>query len=63
MSTLSEGATEAFAETKRLMRSAQEQGLASQMNAEAASIARLVASPNGREGIEAFFAKRKPVFQ
>lgn len=50
----------AMASAKRLIESARLSPLARQLDAEADSIARAIGSPEGREGITAFLAKRHP---
>jgi 2-(1,2-epoxy-1,2-dihydrophenyl)acetyl-CoA isomerase len=57
------GAASAFAETKRLVESARSRTLAEQLDEESATIARLIAGPDGREGVDAFLAKRPAVFE
>jgi 2-(1,2-epoxy-1,2-dihydrophenyl)acetyl-CoA isomerase len=60
---LAEGAGEALAATKRLLRDASGREWTEQLTAEAASIARLAGSADGREGVAAFLAKREPRFR
>lgn len=62
VSQLKAGPTGAFGETKRLLRSAGTRSLAEQMDEESATIGRIIGSPNGVEGVDAFLAKRKPTF-
>jgi 2-(1,2-epoxy-1,2-dihydrophenyl)acetyl-CoA isomerase len=57
------GATGAYGAVKRLMRSSFATTLESQLADEAATIARLAAAPEGREGVSAFLAKRTPNFR
>jgi 2-(1,2-epoxy-1,2-dihydrophenyl)acetyl-CoA isomerase len=59
---LAAGATRAFGSVKRLLQASATAELADQLKAEAREIARNAASPDGREGISAFLAKRKPGF-
>jgi 2-(1,2-epoxy-1,2-dihydrophenyl)acetyl-CoA isomerase len=59
---LAAGATRAFGSVKRLLQASATADLAEQLKAEAREIARNAASPDGREGISAFLAKRKPGF-
>lgn len=60
---LARGPVNAFGATRRLLVQAQTFSLASQLDAEAASIADAAASLEGQEGIKAFLARRKPVFE
>jgi 2-(1,2-epoxy-1,2-dihydrophenyl)acetyl-CoA isomerase len=60
---LASGATEAFGITKRLVLSTFVESLESQMELEGRGIADAARTADAREGIEAFFAKRKPSFQ
>jgi 2-(1,2-epoxy-1,2-dihydrophenyl)acetyl-CoA isomerase len=57
------GAASAFAETERLVESARSRTLAEQLDEESATIARLIAGPDGREGVDAFLAERPAVFE
>lgn len=59
---LRDGAATALADTKRLMAASRDLGYAAQMDEEAASIARNIASPDGIAGVDAFLAKRRPAF-
>ncbi len=59
---LAAGPTRAFGETRRLLLSAADQGLEVQLELEAQALARMAQSSDGREGVAAFTAKRKPVF-
>jgi 2-(1,2-epoxy-1,2-dihydrophenyl)acetyl-CoA isomerase len=59
---LASGPTEAFAATKRLLRSTWTAELDEQLDREAACIAELAGSPTGTEGVDAFLAKRPPDF-
>lgn len=63
VAALRDGAATALADTKRLMAGARDHAYAEQMDAEAASIARNIVGPDGIEGVDAFLAKRKPVFR
>lgn len=60
---LAAGPTGAFGATKRLVLASADNGLETQMELEAAAISRASATPDGREGVAAFLAKRKPVFR
>ncbi|MFD7012591.1 enoyl-CoA hydratase/isomerase family protein [Rhodococcus jostii] len=53
---------EAVAETLRLLRSAHSRSLDEQLDDEVDSVARLSQSPDGIEGVAAFFGKRQPIF-
>jgi 2-(1,2-epoxy-1,2-dihydrophenyl)acetyl-CoA isomerase len=59
---LAAGPTRAFGETRRLLLSATDQSLETQLELEAQALARIAQSDDGREGIAAFTAKRKPKF-
>jgi 2-(1,2-epoxy-1,2-dihydrophenyl)acetyl-CoA isomerase len=59
---LANGATTALGGIKRLLAAGESRGLAEQLEAEAASIARSSAGAEGREGVAAFNERRKPVF-
>jgi len=59
---LAAGSTPAFGAVRRLLRASATNGLSDQLAAEAPSIAGLAASPDGREGVSAFFEKRAPAF-
>jgi len=63
LAQLAAGSTDALAATKQLLRDSVGSSWAEQLRAEAASISRLAGTPNGREGIAAFLAKRKPEFR
>jgi len=56
------GPTRSFGETKRLILSGVSESLESQMERESRTIAAMSGSPDGREGIAAFVAKRPPTF-
>jgi len=59
---LASGPTRAFGSVKRLLLQSAGDALESQMEAEARAIADAARSADGREGIAAFLAKRKPSF-
>ncbi|MBS1870249.1 MAG: enoyl-CoA hydratase/isomerase family protein [Actinobacteria bacterium] len=59
---LAHGSRRALAETKRLLRESSSTSFEEQLAAEAATIAALAAAPDGREGVDAFLAKRTPEF-
>lgn len=59
---LAAGPTSAYGAVRRLLRASATSTLSEQLAAEAPSIARLAASPDGREGVGAFLAKRPPTF-
>lgn len=61
-SQLAGGPTSSYGAIKRLLASAERTPYREQLAAEAESIARSAASPNGREGIAAFVEKRRPSF-
>lgn len=61
-STLAAGPRRAFAAVKRLLDTSMCNGLETQMELEARSIAEMAASDDGKEGIQAFLEKRKPRF-
>ena len=52
----------AFGEMRRLMLSASDQPLETQLELEAQGLARMAATADAREGITAFAEKRKPSF-
>jgi 2-(1,2-epoxy-1,2-dihydrophenyl)acetyl-CoA isomerase len=60
--TLAAGATGAYGTVKRLLASSFQSTLEEQFDAEAAGVAANAASPDGREGVAAFLAKRRPQF-
>jgi 2-(1,2-epoxy-1,2-dihydrophenyl)acetyl-CoA isomerase len=60
---LAQGATRAFAETKRLVNESQDQTLAAQLGAEVEAFARCAATRDFAEGVSAFVEKRKPDFK
>jgi len=59
---LAQGPTLAFGEMRRLMLSASDQPLETQLELEVQGLARMAATADAREGITAFAEKRKPVF-
>jgi 2-(1,2-epoxy-1,2-dihydrophenyl)acetyl-CoA isomerase len=59
---LAQGATRAFAETKKLVNESQDQTLAAQLGAEVEAFARCAATRDFAEGVTAFVEKRKPLF-
>jgi 2-(1,2-epoxy-1,2-dihydrophenyl)acetyl-CoA isomerase len=59
---LASGPTAALGATKRLLRGSIGRDLEAQMEMESAALAAAAASADGREGIEAFLAKRPPRF-
>ena len=59
---LASGPTAAFGRIKRLLDAGDRTALADQLDAEAASIAACADHPQGRAGVAAFTAGRKPVF-
>ena len=59
---LSNGPTKAFGTVKRLLADSLSNGLETQMEHEARGIADASVSSDGREGVSAFLAKRKPEF-
>lgn len=59
---LASGPTRAYGAVKALLNETFEHGLEAQMELEARTIANLVATDDGREGIAAFLEKRKPTF-
>lgn len=62
VSMLSNGASEAFANAKRLMFESSSRTMADQLDQEAETIARLIVGPDGVEGVDAFLAKRQPSY-
>jgi 2-(1,2-epoxy-1,2-dihydrophenyl)acetyl-CoA isomerase len=60
---LAQGATLAFAETKRLVNEGHDQTLAAQLEAEVQAFARCAATRDFAEGVTAFVEKRKPEFK
>jgi len=63
VSALSNGAADALASTKRLMREASGRTLVDQLDHESDSISRLIVEPDGVEGLDAFLGKRQPVYR
>lgn len=59
---LAQGATRAYGTAKRLILDGTSTSLETQMDLEAQGIAAMMATRDGREGIDAFTSKRKPVF-
>jgi len=62
VSTLRHGASGAFVNSKRLLREAGDRTLVEQLDQEAATISRLIAEPEGLEGVDAFLDKRQPSY-
>lgn len=62
VSSLRDGPPGAYADTKRLMAESRDRTFVDQMCEEAASISRHIADADGIEGVDAFLAKRKPVY-
>lgn len=60
---LANGPTQAYGRMRRLMRAGLNTDLATQLQAEAASFDACARTTDLREGLEAFFDRRKPVFQ
>ncbi|MGU3434233.1 enoyl-CoA hydratase-related protein [Actinomycetes bacterium M1A6_2h] len=60
--SLAVGPAETIGATKRLLAQSDTNTLAEQLEAEAVSISTLAGSPTGREGVDAFVAKRRPDF-
>ncbi|WP_205671777.1 enoyl-CoA hydratase/isomerase family protein [Amycolatopsis sp. CFH S0740] len=56
------GPARAYAETKRLVAAAAQRDLATQLDDEAATITKIVATAEGIEGVNAFLEKRTPSF-
>lgn len=63
VSGLRDGAEQSLIETKRLLRASLGRSAPDQMQAEGEGISRLIAGPEGAEGIDAFLAKRRPEFR
>ena len=59
---LASGPTRAFGEIRRLLLSASDQPLETQLELEAQALARVTGSADAREGLTAFAQKRKPTF-
>lgn len=60
--SLADGPVDGLAQTKRLLRSSGGDTLREHLSNEADSIARLAATPDGREGLQAFLQRRAPRF-
>jgi 2-(1,2-epoxy-1,2-dihydrophenyl)acetyl-CoA isomerase len=60
---LASGPTTAFGRIRKLLDASGGSTLADQLDAEAASIAACADHPEGRSGIAAFTARRKPAFK
>ena len=60
--TLAAGPTRAFGEIRRLLLSAADQPLETQLELEAQALARVAGTADAREGLTAFLEKRKAVF-
>ncbi len=60
---LAAGPTRAFGEIRRLLLSAQDQPLETQLELEAQALARIAATSDARAGLMAFAQKRTPAFQ
>jgi len=60
---LAAGPTQAYGQMRRLLYTSFDHDLPSQLDREAAAFAACAGTADLREGIEAFFAKRKPQFQ
>lgn len=63
VSALRDGPRDALATTKRLLLASSQTSFVDQMADEAASISRLMAEPDGIEGVDAFLAKRTPSYR
>ena len=59
---LASGPTNSFGEVKKLLHMSSNNGLETQMEAESRAISSMLVSKDGREGVGAFLAKRKPTF-
>jgi 2-(1,2-epoxy-1,2-dihydrophenyl)acetyl-CoA isomerase len=59
---LAAGPTRALGEIRRLLLSAGDQPLETQLELEAQALARIAATPDAREGVAAFAEKRRPAF-
>ncbi|MFY2789605.1 enoyl-CoA hydratase/isomerase family protein [Rhodococcus sp. KRD162] len=60
--TLAVGPTSAYQGIKKLLQASESATLAEQLDAESASVSAAAASPEGREGVDAFVEKRRPDF-
>jgi 2-(1,2-epoxy-1,2-dihydrophenyl)acetyl-CoA isomerase len=63
VSMLANGASDAFANAKRLMFESKARTMPEQMGHEADTIARLIVGLDGVEGVDAFLGKRRPSFR
>ena len=63
VSTLRNGASDAFANAKRLLRDAIGRTLVDQLADEAATISQLIVTADGVEGVDAFLDKRQPSYR
>lgn len=63
VSALSNGASDALANAKRLMLESRDRTAVDQMGHEAETIARLIVEPDGVEGLDAFLGKRQPAYR
>lgn len=63
VASLRSGASDALAASKRLMAESAAQPFADQLDQEAATISRLIAGPDGIEGVDAFLEKRAPAYR
>ena len=63
VSALSNGAADALANAKRLMRESIGRTMVDQLDHEADTISRLIVEPDGIEGLDAFLGKRQPVYR
>jgi len=59
---LANGPTLAYGEIRRLLLSAQDQPLETQLELEAQALARIAGTADAREGLLSFAEKRKPAF-
>jgi 2-(1,2-epoxy-1,2-dihydrophenyl)acetyl-CoA isomerase len=59
---LATGPTKAYGEIRRLLLSAEDQPLESQLELEAQALSRMASTADSREGLTAFIEKRKPAF-
>jgi 2-(1,2-epoxy-1,2-dihydrophenyl)acetyl-CoA isomerase len=59
---LAAGPTKAYGEIRRLLLSAEDQPLESQLELEAQALSRMASTADSREGLTAFAEKRKPAF-
>lgn len=60
---LANGPTKAFGEMRRLLTSVEDQPLETQLELEALALARMAGTSDAREGLTAFWEKRKPQFK